>query len=91
MDEWESWERYTRPTSLENTPEGRVVNLLLQKEMKDTMKKEKEGGKEKEMEWEKPDCQDLQKHLKEESRDCWKKEKEGERDGKSEMEKRKRG
>ena len=35
--------------------------------------KMREGGREKWNERDKPDCQDLQKHLKEGRRDCWNK------------------
>ena len=53
---------------MENTPEGRVVSLLLLRD-EEQMKMKMREGKERNGMREHPDCQDLQKHLKEGRRD----------------------
>ena len=54
---------------MENTPEGRVVSLFLLRDEEQMKMKKREGMRKNGMK-EKPDCQDLQKHLKEGMRDC---------------------
>ena len=52
---------------LEKTPEGRVVNIFSRRSRNEKDEKERVG--ERNGIKEKPDCQDLQKHLKEGRRD----------------------
>ena len=63
----DSRKRTLRLMRLENTPEGRVVNWLSLREMKNkTVIGKGEGNKAREQ----SDLQDLQKRLKEERKDC---------------------